>query len=41
MNVDSIQLIRFQWDDENEPEGEDEEGWGEDEEELGFENEDD
>lgn len=38
MNVESIQLIKFQWDDENEPDdsGEDEEELGDDEEELGF-----
>lgn len=36
MFVQSIQLISYQWDEEDEPEGEDEEGWDEDEEELGF-----
>ena len=41
MFVQSIQMTKFQWEDENETEGEDEEGLGEDEEELGFSNSDD
>ena len=37
MNVESIQLIKLQWDEGDDSEsGEDEEGWGDDEEELGF-----
>lgn len=36
MGVQTNQFVKFDFEDDEETEGEDEEGWGDDDEELGF-----